>query len=368
MQYLNINLKNAEDNFNLIKFKTKKKIICVVKSDAYGHGAEKLSVLYQNLGTHAFMVCNLEEAIALRNFGIKKDILVAGYTPPNYAKDLANYRLTQSIIDYAYAKNLNDQCGKLGIRLNAHIKIDTGMHRFGIPYYDKEKTAQIFDMKCLSIKGAYTHYAKADEATEADDRLNSNLNKTDFTVTQYGNFLRAVKPYGGLFLHTSNSAAFVNYSHIKEDGVRLGLLLYGFIPNGKYRVKSYKDFQGLKPVMELQTRLDRIERVQKGDSIGYGGAYVCPSNGFIGIMPIGYANGFCPTGDFSVKIKNNFYKVVGRVCMNHSFIDLKNSCLKVGDTVTVARSQSDFLKLSSQNFSVYRTLTTIGGCNKKYYV
>ncbi len=365
LQKITVNLESAKQNFGIIKSSTPKKIICVVKSDAYGHGAEKLSCLYQSLGAHAFAVCDLEEAVTLRNCGIIKEILVAGYTPPSNIKEIAKYRLTQSLISYDYAKAIKRECERLGIRINVHIKIDTGMHRFGIPFAKANEIAEVFNMKNLSVTGIYTHFARADEAP--GNNIKDFSQTADFpncpTLKQYRAFLQATKPYKGVFTHTSNSQALVNYPTLNEDAVRVGLMLYGF-----------GNVKGLVPVMEYRTEIVHIERVKAGDEIGYGGTYVCKNDGKIGVIPIGYANGFCPMaeyGGYSVRIKNRPAKVVGRVCMNHTFIDLSETAtdVEVGDTVTVAESQSDFLNLAkSHNFSVYRTLTALGNGNGKEYL
>lgn len=393
MQKIIVNLEKAKRNFEIIKSATPKKIICVVKSDAYGHGAEKLSLLYQNLGAHAFAVCDLQEAISLRNYGVKKDILVAGYTSPSDVKEIAKYRLTQSLISYDFAKAINRECERLGIRINAHIKIDTGMHRFGIPFAEADKIAEVFNMKNLAVTGFYTHFARADEmpktplaATPLEDFTKTAAYTADYTLKQYNAFLKAVKPYKGVFTHTSNSSALANYPALNEDGVRVGLSLYGF-----------GNLQGLTPILEYHTKIVHIESVKAGDEIGYGGTYVCPKDGVIAVIPIGYANGFCPSaedGGYSVRVKGRHAKVVGRVCMNHTFIDfteiekttfksvnssemanpsntLKNAeevKIEVGDIVTIVESQTDFLNLAkSQNFSVYRTLIALGNGNDKVY-
>lgn len=392
MQKIIVNLEKAKRNFEIIKSATPKKIICVVKSDAYGHGAEKLSLLYQNSGAHAFAVCDLQEAISLRNYGVKKDILVAGYTSPSDVKEIAKYRLTQSLISYDFAKTINRECERLGIRINAHIKIDTGMHRFGIPFTEADKIAEVFNMKNLAVTGFYTHFARADEEykTPLVETPSADFLKTaasDHTLKQYNAFLKAVKPYKGVFTHTSNSSALANYPTLNEDGVRVGLSLYGF-----------GNLPGLTPIMEYRTKIVHIERVKKGDEIGYGGTYVCPKDGIIAVIPIGYANGFCPSaeyGGYSVRVNGRPAKVVGRVCMNHTFVDLteiektifksanpseaanpsntlknaEETKIEVGDTVTIAESQTDFLNLAkSQNFSVYRTLTSLGNGNDKVYL
>lgn len=352
--FINIDLKKARDNFNYIKSYTNKKIICVVKSNAYGHGVKILSKLYQNLCAYAFAVANIEEGIFLRKNGIVKDIIILGFTPLKKVDLLAKYNLTQSLISYEYAKSLNDIANRYSLLVNAHIAVNTGMNRFGYQSQQEYfcKIVDTLNFKNLSITGLYTHFSSA------DDKNNTvNLLQTE----RFNQIVKSVKKYNDkLIFHASATSALFDKFPLLENACRIGIGLYGFGDNN------------LKPLLSLKTSLIHIAKVSKGDLVGYGGSYVFKTDGYIGIIPVGYSDGFLANNNYSVKINNFKYPVIGKICMNHTLIDLtpnKNSLYlpSVGDSVTVVSEYDfgDYLKSTDQ--TPYLALCNLGNLNKKVY-
>lgn len=361
MKYLEVNLKNAEFNYNYIKNRFKKEMICVVKSDAYGHGAKELSSLLQNNGCKYFAVATSDEAIYLRNCGVKGEILILGYTPPENVLLLKKYCLTQSLISSSYARTLNDFAYKNQAIISANIKIDTGMSRFGFSFKEEDypRILDAFNLKNLSITGLYTHFCMANEPNNV-----LNLLQTE-RFCRVKDYIKNEVGKKKLFIHASNTAALFNGVYSGGDGVRIGLGLYGFGDSS------------LKPLLTLKTKLVHVSKVKAGASVGYGGKYVFSNDGFVGIIPVGYNDGFFVKSDknnkYFVKINNYEYPVIGEVCMNHTFIDLSNSpktpaLPKISDEVTVIDeySFSRFSKVSGR--SVYCALTSIGRLNEKIYL
>lgn len=361
MKYLEVNLENARFNYEYIKRFCNTKVICVVKSNAYGQGADVLANLYQNLGAYAFAVADINEAINLRKIGITRDILVLGYTPIENAFLLNEYSLTQSLISYRYAKLLDDAAYKGGFILKCHMEIDTGMGRYGFSYKreDFSLIRDALNLKNLSITGLYTHFCVANEKT----------NPFNFVqIERFRNvkfFIKNAFPTLNLFCHAANTSALFNGFDVSEDAVRVGLGLYGFGNNF------------LKPVCALKTQLTYIRKLSKGETVGYGRKFHAKkSDTYIGVLPIGYNDGFfMPTDEthkYFVKINNHKYPVVGEVCMNHTFIDLLINedfpLPNINSQVTVVDESSfkDYLKATEK--TAYRALCDLGNLNKKICV
>lgn len=345
-----IDLKNLRHNLNYLKSKTNKKIICVVKSDGYGHGIVKIAKVCQENGAYSFAVCEVLDGVKLRRNGIDGLILIMGRTCEKNFYLLHEYNLSQSCFSYEYALSLQKYFSKINETVNVHLKIDSGMHRFGYNVNSDEiyKIIETKKMKNLAITGLYTHFSCADDA---------NCN---YTLKQYNDFLKAVNLFdtSGILLHASNSSAFFNFPNLNENAVRLGLALYGFGDNN------------LKPLIKFTTKIEHIFNVHKGDYIGYGGLYKVKENGKIAVIPIGYYNGFNPPSEkFCVDVNDEKFPIVGKTCMNHAFIDIKNADVKIGDEVTVLNCAEDIKLLAElQNMSVYNLLCDINRLNVKKYI
>lgn len=345
MTYLSVNLKNARHNYNVLS--NIKTPICVVKKDAYGHGMVSLSKLYQSMGTKFFAVSSLDEAITLKTNDIMGDVLIMGYTNPNNICDLIRYDITQSCFSLCFANRLNEVAKRLNKRVKVHLKIDTGMHRFGFDIREGFlEICKVKNLKNIAITGLYTHFSSADDK--------------DFTLYQYNlfNTLKSVFDFKKLTIHLSNTTATSKYNFINQDFCRCGLFLYGF------------GNENALPLFTFKTQIDHILHVKKGDKIGYDGVHKFADDTHVAVLPVGYANGFCPPNNtFSVKIKGQSFKVVGKVCMNHCFVDILNNNFQVGETVTLLDSKADFLNLASlQKMSIYQLLCSLGNQNKKIYV
>lgn len=297
------------------------KIMCVVKADAYGHGAEYLAKEYESLGADWFAVSNIEEGIQLRNSGITKPILILGYTPAYMAEDLAENNISQAILSEKYANELNEEAQKCGVRVNGHIKIDSGMGRIGLISHDPETDSSSADcaerichLRNLNIEGIFTHFAVADEAEEGREN----------TLNQFNNFMTVINELEkrGIKIplkHCGNSSAITDYPETHLDMVRAGVILYGMAPSEK--LKGRLD---LKPVMQLKSVISLIKRVPKGTAISYGRTYITDKETAIATVPIGYADGYSRA--FSNKgymlVNGRKAPIVGRVCMDQLMLDV----------------------------------------------
>ena len=307
------------------------KMMCVIKGDAHGHGAVPLGLALAKEGADAFGVAALSEGIALRKAGIEQPVLVLGWTPAQLADQLVSYRLTQSILDEAYADELSEACEGLDAPLDVHIKLDTGMTRTGIfAQKDHKKAAEtvcrIDKLPNLRITGIFTHFAVADVPE-----------KDDFTEWQRGNFcavLDEMKKLGfekDVVRHASNSAGILFHPDCRFDMVRAGVALYGFDPtNGEDGI------EGITPILTLKTHVAQVKDIPKGAKISYGCIYEAPRDMTVAVAAAGYADSYpralSGKGAWAV-INGQKAPQVGRICMDMCMFDVTGLDVRRGDEV-----------------------------------
>lgn len=328
--------------------------ICVVKADAYGHGAPECARALSEAGCDFFAVSSVEEAAAIREIfplgrGKKTDIIILGYTFPSQASQLAKADIIQTISSEQYARELNEYAQQAGVVVRTHIALDTGMNRIGFCVHNdrqiNEAVTQIYDIGQLSgikIEGMFTHFADADADFEKREKK---------TVRQYDRFDKVrsrleKKGFDVGFCHVCNSAATVKFPQFHLDGVRLGIMLYGALPS------EYVECQ-LSPVMTVKTIISHIHLLPPGEELGYGGEFSSSVERKIATIPIGYADGFIRAFSGShlyVHTKGGVVPapVVGRVCMDQCMIDITEIDACEGDEVTVFGENSDRLHALAQ--------------------
>lgn len=313
----------AISNYHAIKEKIGEdtKICCVVKADGYGHGAVELAKLYSELNCDYFAVSNLDEALELRDADIKEPIVILGYTPANRCEDLSKYNISQAVYGLDYAKMLSDECVKAGVKCKIHIKCDTGMSRLGFMCqefprddYSVEEIRTACTLPNLVTEGIFTHFAVADECDEG----------RDFTRQQYNAFTHtvdALKKQGIAFevTHCSNSGAILDHADMKLDMVRAGIILYGLAPSDKL-----KDKLNLEPIMRLKTMVSYVKEIKKGTTVSYGRTFTAQRDMKIATVPVGYADGYIRAfaKDGYMFIKGQKAKIIGRICMDQTLLDV----------------------------------------------
>ena len=313
----------AISNYHAIKEKIGEdtKICCVVKADGYGHGAVELAKLYSELNCDYFAVSNLDEALELRDADIKEPIVILGYTPANRCEDLSKYNISQAVYGLDYAKMLSDECVKAGVKCKIHIKCDTGMSRLGFMCqqfprddYSVEEIKTACTLPDLVTEGIFTHFAVADECDEG----------RDFTRQQYNAFTHtvdALKKQGIAFevTHCSNSGAILDHADMKLDMVRAGIILYGLAPSDKL-----KDKLNLEPIMRLKTMVSYVKEIKKGTTVSYGRTFTAQRDMKIATVPVGYADGYIRAfaKDGYMFIKGQKAKIIGRICMDQTLLDV----------------------------------------------
>lgn len=334
--WIEINVENLRHNVEVLEKAMQPgcELMAVVKAEAYGHGAASIAAQLNQMGVMAFAVATIEEGIKLRKCGIRGEILILGYTGVYRTYELNKYDLTQTLISFEYAKALNDQ----GIAVKAHMKVDTGMHRLGIPYGNILAARQICFMKNLNICGIFTHLCCSDSRRPED---------VAFTRKQIGNFNYFIKDLenSGVHIpkvHIQSSYGLLNYPDLVCDYVRIGIALYGVLSSQNDDTVLKLD---LHPVLSLKSRVVLVRTINKGDSIGYGRSFTAKRKMRIAILPVGYGDGFprsLSNGNSSVWINGQMAPIVGRICMDQLTVDITDvENVSAGNVATLIGMEGD---------------------------
>ena len=319
-----IHLDNLAYNIRQIKetLDPKTKICLPVKADAYGHGAVRTAIAAIRAGVSYLAVASVQEGIELRVAGIVAPIISLSLPILEEIDSIIEYQLEPLVIDEAFINELDRAAEAQRKTVAVHLKIDTGMSRSGCAPSEAVKLAtQIVRAKHLRLQGVATHFAVADSDAAPDNA---------FTKTQLGIFTAAVDAIKktGIpipLIHAANSGAVQTLPQARFDMVRPGLLAYGYLPIQRGQ-RAADDSGGLsvKPVMELVTQVVLIKQIRAGTSVSYGRDWTAREDTYIATLPIGYADGLrrALSPGLKVRIGNEFFPVVGKICMDQCMIDL----------------------------------------------
>lgn len=295
------------------------RIMGIIKADGYGHGAVPLGRELEGIDyVFGYGVATAEEAFILREAGLKKPILVLGYTFPYAYEELIAKEIRTAVFRYDTLEELASCAKKQGKKAKIHIKVDTGMSRIGIR---PDESGLAFIQKALSYdeveaEGIFTHFAKADEVDKA-----SAFRQID----QMSQFIETAEKKTGYrfpLKHCSNSAGILELERANMDMVRAGITLYGLWPSEEVS----RDSISLHPLLSLKSRLVCVKEVEKGAQISYGGTYTAEKNMRIATVPVGYGDGYPRglSGKGTVLICGKRAPILGRVCMDQFMVDVEN--------------------------------------------
>lgn len=338
-----ISLDRLKHNFEAIRAHTPEgvKIMSVVKADAYGHGAAVVAPELEALGSDAFAVSNIEEAVVLRRNGVHAPILVLGWVPAAWTDVLIRERIETSVSSYEGAKRLSDEAVRLNGIVSVHIKADTGMGRLGLRVTDDadvcraaEEIRRISELPNLRIAGMFTHFATADEPGDS------------FSAVQFTRFDRLRRRLDELGIehglcHCSNSAATILHREYACDMVRAGVTLYGLSPDND-PASALAKACAVEPVMTLKSTIVQKRRFRCGDTVSYG-AHMLTHDADIAVIPVGYADGYprLLSGTGMVGVQGTRAKIVGKVCMDMTMIDVSGSSAAEGSEVLLFGKTGD---------------------------
>ena len=301
----------------------------VVKGYAYGHGNPASARAMLQAGAGRLGVARVAEAIHLRESGIEAPIHVFTEPPTEAAGTLVDLDLIATIYTQSFARALSESAASRDRTVSAHVKLDTGMHRVGLPLDDVEDAVREFrSLPGLDIEGVWSHLAMADVPDHPFTRK-----QLDLFVDTIGKFERS-----GIELrykHLANSAATLSLPETHFDLVRCGVASYGLWPG-----PALVDSADLRPAMSLRARVSMVKTVPAGDALSYGLRYELPETGRVATIPAGYADGYDRrlSGRGNILVRGRAFRVSGTVCMDQLMVDVGSEEVDVGDVVTLLGS------------------------------
>ncbi len=325
-----------------------KKVMAVVKAGAYRHGSVRIAQHLENRADW-FAVANPDEAIELREAGIRAPILVFGIPSEASAAIYSEYNLTATVSDTGHFHILPGGT-------QYQVNFDTGMGRQGFrPEQRAEVRNLVIKHSRITCTGIYSHYATTDDPGSG------------FAKEQLQRFEQICIDFPEIPLkHISNSGAVVHYNEFPHfDMIRTGLGLFGYTP-------GHIQPTGLRPVLQWQTKLAAVKKIYKGDTVSYGATWKAPATTTIGTLPVGYADGVPRSlgNKLEVLIRGRYFPVAGNVTMDYTMVDLGNETIPAGTDVTLmggdAWTAAEWARTAGTN--IHEILTNLTGRVQKVYL
>lgn len=307
-------------------------VMGVVKGYAYGHGNPESARAMLDAGVTRLGVARVAEALHLRDAGVVAPIHVFTEPPPEAARTIIDADLVATIYTEEFARALSAAATEAGRNAIIHMKIDTGMHRVGIPVDHVPGAVRVLrTLPGLEVEGAWSHFAVADVPDHPFTRkqLELFLEVTD-TIERSGVSLA--------LRHIANSAATLSLPESHLDVVRCGIAAYGLSPGA-----GLAHDLDLRPALSLRSRVNMVKKVAGGDALSYGLRYEVPRTSSIATIPAGYADGYDRrlSGNADVLIRGRRYRVSGTVCMDQFLVDVGDDVVEVADVATLIGRDGD---------------------------
>jgi alanine racemase len=329
--YAEISLNNIRHNIDQVKSCIPEgvRLLVVIKANAYGHGALEVAKCLEDVVDY-YAVATVEEAVDLRNEGIRTPLLILGYTSPSQFEDSVKNDVTMAIYNLEEARELNRVAGAIGKKAIVHVAVDTGMTRIGFhpDEKDADAVAEISRMENINLEGMFTHFSCADQYNQ------------DYTMMQIRAFdhMSALLEERGVRIpirHCCNSAAIMELTDHRYDMVRSGIVTYGIYPSEEV----HKERLDLRPALAWKAHVIHLQDVPMGTGVGYGATFVTerPTTR-IATVSVGYADGYpralSSTG--CVLIRGKRAPILGRVCMDQMMVDVTDiPGVEIEDVVTL---------------------------------
>ena len=322
-----VDLSAVEDNYRAIKtlLSPGVKVLCVVKADAYGHGAVEVARRLEASGAEYLGVATIDEGMELRESGITAPILImSGIFPWDDAALAFKSRLTPVVYDSATLDRIGEEGERREEGLRIHLKIDTGMGRLGFSVDDiPDLIERIKGMRSVCLEGLMSHFSASEKRNEYGLKQVELFRKAIGLVREAG--------LGPEVIHMANSGAVANYPDAHFTMVRAGINLYGSYPSSELGGKI-----SLAPVMKFVSKISLLREFGAGQALSYGGTYTTGKNTRIAYVPVGYADGYprALSNRGSVLIRDRRCDIVGRICMDWLLADVTSlDGIEVGEEV-----------------------------------
>ena len=312
--WMEIDLGRLRRNLQLIRrdLPSAVQLLAVVKDEAYGHGALDVARIAVEEGAWGFGLSTLEEAMTLRDGGITAPLLLLGERQEAELEWCVAHDLTVCLNEAHNVRALAKIAAKLGKKVPVHVKIHTGMSRYGVRWDEAlPLLEQVVAEKSLSLEGVMTHFSQSDEI----DKTFANLQFARFNEVLHALAERKIPVK---LRHTCNSGGFLDLPHAHLDMVRPGILMYGIFPSQVCRT-----IDGIQPVMSVKARIAAIQKLKPGEVVGYGMRYTATSERRIAILPIGYGDGFPRVrNEGGVLIHGQRAPLIGGIAMDALMVDI----------------------------------------------
>ena len=312
------------------------KIMAVIKTDGYGHGAVEIARELEKLDyIYGYGVATVEEGIILRKKGMQKPILILGYVFREHYYDVVKYDIAPAVFTIDMARDLSNAAMIADKTCKIHLAVDTGMGRIG--YQVTEESAkemeQISKLPNIIVEGIFTHFSRADEKDPTNTYEQIEKFHTMIELLEQRGLTIPIK-------HCSNSAGIIEFPEVNMDIVRAGIILYGMWPSDEVsKVKI-----PLKPVLTLISHVAYVKTLEAQRPVSYGGTYVTTKDTVVATIPVGYGDGYCRglSNKGYVLIHGKKAKIIGKVCMDQFMVDVTEiPDVKVGDKVTLIGKNGD---------------------------
>jgi alanine racemase len=342
-------------------------VIAVVKANAYGHGAGQVARALEDAGADIVACADIEEGAALRNAGVRAEILVFGALSVSDLDGLFDCRLTPTISTPGAARAVQVAAAKHQQTVRYHLKIDTGMNRLGFRFDNLARTLpELLSSENLQLSAVYTHFATADDVESklfAEQRV-----RFERALDALKSSNRRGRQERRETTHAANSAALLRDSRVWYDRVRPGLLLYGIVP------PPLASTVQLRPALSLTSRIVAVKGVRHGEGVGYGVKFAAEGPRTIAIVPAGYADGLDLrlAGRGAVLVRGRRAPIVGSVCMDMLMADVTGLDVSPGDEVVIIGAQDadqiDVREMAAQIGTIpYEILCRLGTRIERVY-
>jgi alanine racemase len=312
--WLEIDLGKLRRNLQLIRQELPPgvRLLAVVKDEAYGHGALEVAHVAIEEGAWGFGLSTLEEAMTLRDGGIKAPLLLLGERQEAELEWCVAHDLTVCVNEPHNVRALARIAASHGKQVPVHVKIHTGMSRYGVRWDEAlPLIAQVAAEKSLLLEGVMTHFSQSDET----DKTFANLQFSRFKEVLDG--MRA-QNLSAKLRHVCNSGGFLDLPQTHLDMVRTGILMYGIFPS-----QVCRKIEGIQPVMSVKAKIAAIQKLKPGEVVGYGMRYTAASDRRIAIIPIGYGDGFPRArNEGGVLIHGRIAPLIGGIAMDALMVDI----------------------------------------------
>ena len=325
-----VNLRSLKENYLSVKNHLGPvKIMPILKANAYGHGLVKIAQFYQELGVDYLGVAVVEEGILLRKFGVETPILVLGGIWENQIPLFVKNDLTITASSIDKLRQIEETAGQLKKKAKVHLKIDTGMERLGVHYYNADRfLTEAYKCSNIIVEGIFSHFSNSDSI---------DLSHTKLQFERFWEVLRffeknSIPPP---IRHISNSGAILQFPEARLDLVRPGILLFGVYPSGEI-----KRTIEVKPVLSWKSLVVYFKVITPGHPVGYGLTWQTDHNVRAVTVPVGYGDGYFRnmSGKARVIIREINYPVVGTISMDQIVVNIEDGTAYHGDEVILIGS------------------------------